>query len=369
MNSPCLLHRILVLLLSTASIAPSLPAAEALRWLDGRGLGVEGRGWTQTESFYDRLPASARETVPEAVWNLGHHSAGLVLHFVTDSPDLGVRWILRSGELAMPHMPATGVSGVDLYVKRPSGDWRWVANGRPTGRTNSALLATGLPREDRECLLYLPLYNGVESVELGIRPEARATPAGAWGPGVRRPVVFYGTSITQGGCASRPGMAHVAQLGRRFNHPTINLGFSGSGRMEPEMADLLAGLDPSVFVLDCLPNLNARQVAERTEPFVRRLRAARPGTPIVLVEDRNYADGFANPGRRATNEANHAALRAAYRRLLEAGVGHLHYLPADQLLGTDGEDTVDGSHPTDLGFVRHADAFATVLGPLLQKHP
>ena len=164
-------------------------------------------------------------------------------------------------------------------------------------------------------------------------------------------------------------MAHVAQLGRRFNHPTINLGFSGSGRMEPEMADLLAGLDPSVFVLDCLPNLNARQVAERTEPFVRRLRTARPGTPIVLVEDRNYADGFANPGRRATNEANHAALRAAYRRLVDAGIRHLHYLPADQLLGADGEDTVDGSHPTDLGFMRHADAFATVLGPLLRAAP
>jgi lysophospholipase L1-like esterase len=267
----------------------------------------------------------------------------------------------------MPHMPATGASGVDLYVKLPSGEWRWLANGQPRGQTNTATLASDLPPGRREFLLYLPLYNGVRSVELGLNAGADLAPAGPWGTGTRKPIVFYGTSITQGGCASRPGMAHVALVGRRFNFPTINLGFSGSGRMEPALADLLAELDPSVFVLDCLPNLKAAEVAERTEPFVRRLRAARPHTPIVLVEDRNYTDAFLNAGRRTGNEANHAALRAAYQRLKQAGVKDLHYLRAEDLLGADGEDTVDGSHPTDLGFVRHADAFAKVLKPLLKR--
>jgi lysophospholipase L1-like esterase len=305
--------------------------------------------------------------VPESVWGLGHHSAGEVVRFVSDAATLQVRWELTSASLAMPHMPATGVSGVDLYVKLPSGEWRWLANGQPRAQTNTATLASDLPPGRCEFLLYLPLYNGVRSVELGLNAGADLAPAGPWGTGTRKPIVFYGTSITQGGCASRPGMAHVALVGRRFNFPTINLGFSGSGRMEPALADLLAELDPSVFVLDCLPNLKAAEVAERTEPFVRRLRAARPHTPIVLVEDRNYTDAFLNAGRRTGNEANHAALRAAYQRLKQAGVKDLHYLRAEDLLGADGEDTVDGSHPTDLGFVRHADAFAKVLKPLLKR--
>lgn len=342
-------------------------AAETpLKWLDVRDLGIEGRGWTNTGSPFDRLPASAQGKVPEAVWNLGHHSAGEAVRFVTDATTLEVRWELTSANLAMPHMPATGVSGVDLYV-RHGGGWRWLATGQPRAQTNSAALATGLPAGNREFLLYLPLYNGVRSVSLGINAGAAVNPAGPWRSGVAKPIVFYGTSITQGGCASRPGMAHVALVGRKLECPTINLGFSGSGRMEPALADLLAELDPVVFVLDCLPNLSTEQVKERVEPFVRRLREARPKTPILLVEDRNYADGFLKAERRRGNESHQAALAVAYRRLKKAGVKDLHYLKAERLLGADGEDTVDGSHPTDLGFVRHADAFAKALKPLVTR--
>lgn len=339
-------------------------AQTPLRWVDVRELGVEGRGWTNTESYFDRLPAAAQGKVPEAVWNLGHHSAGEAVRFVTDATTLEVRWELNSANLAMPHMPATGVSGVDLYVRHGTG-WRWLATGQPRAQTNTATLATGLPAGKREFLLYLPLYNGVRSVSLGLNSEASVTPAGPWASGQRRPIVFYGTSITQGGCASRPGMAHVALVGRQLECPTINLGFSGSGRMEPAMADLLAELDPAVFVLDCLPNMSAEQINERIEPFVRRLREAHPKTPILLVEDRHYADAFLKADRRQGNTSHHAALDAAYRRLKRAGVKHLHYLKADRLLGADGEDTVDGSHPTDLGFVRQAEAFTKALKPLV----
>jgi hypothetical protein len=328
---------------------------------------VEGRGWTDTRSFFDRLPATAEGSVPKPVWDLSRDSSGELVRFVTDSPTVQVRWGLTSANLAMPHMAATGVSGVDLYVKLDSGKWRWLATGMPRAQTNTAVLADGLPLGRREFLLYLPLYNGVRWMELGVAEGSRLDRAGPWGPMTRKPIVFYGTSITQGGCASRPGMVHVAQLGRRFGFPTINLGFSGAGRMEPVMADLLAELDPSVYVLDCLPNMDAAEVAERTEPFVRRLRAAHPRTPIVLVEDRFYADSFLRQPRRRHNDANHAALRAAYQRLKRSGVDRLSYLRADDLLGEDGEATVDGSHPTDLGFVRHTDAFAKVLKPLLRR--
>ena len=341
-------------------------AGELLRWTDARDLHVEGRGWDETKAFFDRLPAKAEGTVPKPIWGLSRQSAGMLVRFVTDATAINVRWTLTSPTLAMPHMAATGVSGVDLYVRTDSG-WRWLAVGQPRQQTNQVQLVNDLTPARREYLLYLPLYNGTASLEIGVPSEATLTAAGSWGAKARKPVVFYGTSIQQGACASRPGMVHSAILGRRFQCPTINLGFSGSGRMEPAMADLLAELDPSVYVLDCLPNMNAEMVTERVEPFVRTLRRAHPQTPIVLVEDRRFPNGFLVARNREGNDANHAALRAAFQRLKKSGIKKLYYIPGDSLLGEDGESTVDSSHPNDLGFMRQADAFAKVLGPLLRK--
>jgi hypothetical protein len=202
-------------------------------------------------------------------------------------------------------------------------------------------------------------------LEVGVPKEHTLAKAPARPADRAKPIVFYGTSITQGGCASRPGMVHTAILGRRLDRPIINLGFSGNGKMEPELATLLAELDPAVYVLDCLPNMSPQEVSERVEPFARMLRAARPSTPIVLVEDRNYTDGVLVASKRERNEASHAALRASFDRLVADGVKDLYYLPGKDLLGDDGEATVDSSHPTDLGFMRQAAAFQSVLEKVL----
>jgi hypothetical protein len=223
-----------------------------------------------------------------------------------------------------------------------------------------------MPKGEREYMLYLPLYNGVSSVEIGV-PKGTAVGSGSARPAGRKPIVFYGTSITQGASASRPGMTHVAILGRMFDRPVINLGFSGNGRMEAEVTKFVAEIDAAVFVLDCLPNMTAKEVEERAESCVRLLRDARPATPILLVEDRNYPDGFLIPARRERNQTSQAALSAAYERLQKARVGRLHYLKAAELLGDDGEATTDGSHPSDLGFVRQAKAFEKPLRAILRE--
>ncbi len=367
----------LILFVTVLFVVAQLPAAEPLpvekarqdgklRYYDLTLLDLEGKGWTDTPGPYDRLPSKAATNVPPAVWSLSHHSAGLSARFVTDTPELTAHWVLTSKNLAMTHMPATGVSGVDLYVHQPDGSWRWVANGKPTGQTNTVRLFEGVAREPREFWLYLPLYNGVSQVELGIPSDATMSKAPARPPGYRRPLVFYGTSITQGGCASRPGMVHTAIVGRALNRPVINLGFSGNGKMEMPLADLLAELDPAVFILDCLPNMDGAMVTERVEPFVQRLRAAHPDTPILLVEDRTYGDAFFKPARAQRNLEDRVALKAAFGRLEANGVKGLYYLPGELLLGRDGEDTVDGSHPTDLGFMRQARAFLRLLEPILE---
>jgi hypothetical protein len=363
MRRPSPLAFLLVLPLTTLSVRGQ---EVSTRWHDVRDLGVEGKGWTDTRAFFDRLPAKAEGVVRKEVWGLSRDSAGLCVRFATDATTISARWSLTSDRLAMPHMPATGVSGLDLYVKTDEG-WHWLAVGQPDRtRGNTAVLVKGLPEGKREYLLYLPLYNGVPTVEIGV-PVGRALDRGPERlAGHRRPIVFYGTSITQGGCASRPGMVHTAILGRRLDRPVINLGFSGNGLMEPELASLLAELDPAVYVLDCLPNMTAKLVGERVEPFVKTLRRARPATPIVLAEDRTYTNASIVPAANERNATSRAALKAAYEHLRAEGIGNLHYLPGDSQLGDDGEDTVDGSHPTDLGFFRMADAFGKVLGPLLR---
>ena len=336
-------------------------------WYDLQLLDVEGQGWTETKSIYDRLPKKAEKLVRSPVWSLSRHSAGLCARFFADATEIHASWTLTSKSLAMPHMPATGVSGLDLYVKTNNGKWRWLAVGRPTAQTNTVRLVGGIPPGRREFMLYLPLYNGVSSVEIGLPKGAKLSKAGSRGHGREKPVIFYGTSITQGGCASRTGMVHTAILGRRLNLPVINLGFSGNGRMELEVAKLMAELDAAVYVIDCLPNITASQVAERTEPLVRALRKARPETPILLVEDRSYTDSFLITSKRKRNLDSRKALTKVYETLTSAGVRNLHYLAGEHLLGDDGEGTVDSSHPTDLGFVRQADAFEKVLRPILKS--
>jgi len=337
-----------------------------MEWHGIRDLLVEGRGWEDTESYYDRLPARARDMVRAEVWALSQCSAGMCTRFVTDASAIHGRWLLRSEQLAMPHMPATGVSGLDLYVRQGPA-WRWLAVGQPTQQDNQVALVTDLTHADREYLLYLPLYNGVSSVHVGIPEGAHIKPAAACPAERRRPIVFYGTSITQGGCASRPGMAHTAILGRRLQRPVINLGFSGQGTMDPEIADLLAELDAAVYVLDCLPNMEPDAVRQRVLHTVRRLRQSRPLTPILLVEDRTYADAFARQERKQRNEASRAALREAHAHLVADGVGALYTLRGGALLGDDGEDTVDGSHPTDLGFMRQASGLEPILAGILRE--
>jgi hypothetical protein len=354
----------------TDAIDPKKAEADtrgAILWYDLCLLDVEGKGWADTKAPFDRLPGRAEGFVRGPVWDLGRQSAGLCVRFVTDATSIHARWTLTSETLAMPHMPATGVSGLDLYVRAEKGRWQWLAVGRPTQKANTTQLVSGLAPGKREFLLYLPLYNGVSSVQIGI-PKDSTLAKGPPRPSERQqPIVFYGTSITQGGCASRPGMVHTAILGRKLERPVINLGFSGNGTMDLEVAKLLGELDPAVYVIDCLPNMTVKQIEERAEPFIHTLLKARPKTPILLVEDRTYANASELASQRSRHATNRAALKKVYDKLIADKVGGVHYLTGDKLLGDDGEATVDSSHPTDLGFMRQADAFLPALTPLLPR--
>lgn len=340
----------------------SLPADT--QWHDVTAWGVEGRGFTDQERlrWFDRLPKKAKDTVTEAVWNLSRDSAGMMVRFRTDARAILCRYDLLDNNLATAAMPATGVSGLDLYARDDAGQWRWLACTRPGSKHVEAQMIGDLAPGEREFAAYLPLYNGIDKLEIGVPQGAKFTGL----PPRPKPIVFYGTSITHGANASRPGMVHTAILGRRLDRHVINLGFSGNGRMDAAVGALLCELDPAALVIDCLPNMAPADVARKCRPLVEQLRAKFADVPIVLVEDRRFTNSWLTPGKAKFHDDNHAALRTAYEQLLAAGAVHLHYIGGDTLYGSDAEGSNDASHATDLGFMRQADVFEPVLRAALR---
>jgi len=334
-------------------------AADNLEWHDVTKWGVEGRILPEQDRkrWFDRLPGNAEGKVTPAVWGLSRDSAGMMVRFKTNATAISVHYKLSKDRLAQPHMPATGVSGVDLYARDADGKWKWVMVTKPATQEVRAEIIKDLAPGEREYAAYLPLYNGVDLLEIGVAKGSKfegLTPR-------EKPLVFYGTSITHGACASRPGMVHTGILGRRLDMPVVNLGFSGNGRMDAAVGEYLVQIDAAMYVIDCLPNMNAAAVTEKCIPLVKQLRAAKPGTPIVLVEDRRFTNDWIWPAKKQFHTENHAALKAAYDTLVKEGVQGLHYIPGDHLYGDDTEGATDASHASDLGFMRQADIFEPVL--------
>ena len=351
--------------------------AQGLNWWNPAGhefCVIDNQGWPADElSHYDRLPQKAEEKVRKAVWNLSRHSAGLKVRFRSNSKKILVRYQVN-GNAAMPHMPATGVSGVDLYAKNSDGEWLWLRGRYSFGDTVEYEFAGINPKDayhenGREYHLYLPLYNSVNWMQIGYEEGVHFEPL-AVRP--EKPIVVYGTSIAHGACASRPGMAWASILERKMDRPLINLGFSGNGRLEPELIGLIAEIDAKVYVLDCLPNLvpnadrSPEQVKELLLNAVRQLRSKRPGIPILMVDHAGYSDASLNQLReesvRQVNKANHQA----FAELKAEKFQDIYLLAQDELnLGFEG--FVDGTHPTDLGMMEYAEAYEYKLREILME--
>lgn len=334
--------------------------ANRLHWQDLRSFGLRGQGWSATAHPYDRLPAHAEAIVPEWVWDLSRQSTGMYVDFRSNAPELHARTVLR----VPPPEHQSYIKYLDLYARDASNAWRWAGMNRngfiPSGQTP---LIDGLAPTWRTYRLYLPLYYVVDRIELGVPPGAQVEALSS--PPVK-PVVVYGTSIVHGHSATRPGMVWTSILGRRLDRPVINLGFSGSARMEPVLGGLLGELDAALFVIDALPNMGLKEVEENAPAFMARLLAAHPRTPILMLEDRAHAQQWLYPAMAADRAAKRVAFRALYERLRAAGATQLAYAEGDALLGDDSEATVDGSHPSDLGFVRYADYLQPRLTALLR---
>lgn len=328
----------------------------------------EGQGWENMG--YNRLPNKAEKSVRDKVWQLSKNTAGLGVRFETDADSISVRYQVE-GNLAMNHMPTTGVSGVDMYVKTEE-NWLWVRGRRKFNNVIQYDFALdALPQGVYEHQLLFPLYNTVKNLKIGVQKGSSFKILQAR---KEKPVVVYGTSIAQGACASRPGMAWTSILGRKLDYPVVNLGFSGNGRLEPEVIDLINEIDASVYVLDCLPNLRPgeqntkEEIQKRIRNSVLSLQKKHPKTPILLVQHMGYSDGMLESKRASIYETLNLWMAETYKSMKNNGVPNLHMLTKEEL-NLSNDAFVDGTHPTDLGMEQYAKAYHNKLTAIIKTEP
>ena len=378
--------RILILGLLLVSFEAAGQKASELEYYDVRELGlpVIGKGFTDcirqndtvSDGYYTRLPASVQNSIRKAVWDLGQNSSGIAVRFRSDSKCIGAKWKLLNN-FSMAHMAATGIRGLDLYALGEDNEWHFAGTAQPNGKESRNVFIRKMDGRMREYLMYLPLYDGVISLEIGIdstasllmpeNPDLLTLSAENPAEGA---ILIYGTSVTQGGCATRPGMSFTSILERWLHRQTINLGFSGNGRMDKIMADEIAKVPASVYVIDCLANCDYDIVRDSTEYFIRTIAEANPQTPILMLSNYCYPYHWLDAQFREDAAKENALWKEFCDRLRKEGYKNIRYIDLysdcnmkKSAIGPDREGTVDGVHMTDLGFLRYAET----LLPYLEK--
>lgn len=305
---------------------------------------------------YSRVPAEVRALMHDGLRDLSFQTSGGRIRFNTNSEKLTVNMEVLD-EPGMAHMPSSGSSGLDFF-EGVGQEMKYIATRQPACGQKNLETEVSLSKGDKTITIYLPLYNGVHSLQIGVEAGATVT---APPPYARaKPIVFYGSSITQGGCATRTANSYCAMLARYFDHDFINLGFSGAARGEQFMAEYIAELDMSCFVMDYDHNApNPEHLQETHLPFLQTILAKQPELPVIILSkpDTSFS---------AIDLARRDIVRASYERLL-AEKYHVYFIDGGDLFGTADRDccTVDGTHPNDLGFYRMAQVVKPVLAKAL----
>lgn len=340
-------------------------SAQKFEYHDARQFPLYGSVVPVVEGF-TRFPDSLKSQVKrELLYTLGTNTAGMSIRFSSDATSLSAKW-LSTLELEMNHMTPVGIRGLDLYTLDENNEWTFVNSVRPTCNKKSSnyTIISGMEKKMREYLLFLPLYDGIDSLYIGVDSAAIIQGPKVDIPSRKKPIVVYGTSITQGACASRPGMAYTNILERELNREFYNFGFSGNGQLDMEVAQLLVTIDAGMIIFDCLPNNTAEQLKERIEPFYRYVRKHRPNVPILFIESPIFPIMRYNAETAKQINAKNVVLKEFFEKLKEEGAKDIYYMNGEDVFGGSVESTVDNYHFTDIGF-RY---FADVLKPLIQKY-
>lgn len=351
----------------TGVLAAQTPAP--YKYVNSQELRIINKGFDDTERHYSRLPLWMKANARPGLWDRQECSSGIAVRFATDSRRIGVKYDLL-WDTHMIHMADTGLKGADLYRLGDDGSWLYVNTVRPYTdngtKTVTKDFVENMDGDMHEYLVYFPLYDGVIDFNIGVDSAAVIQKPIIDNPRSNRKIVMYGTSILQGGCSTRTGMCSTNMLQRDLNCEVVNLGFSGEGKMDMDIAKALAQIENvDAYVLDPIPNCTEMMCDTITYGFVNYLRQARPEVPIVMVETEIYPYAKFNSYFEKYLPAKNAAFRKNYEKMKAENPNNLYYVDCEGLI--DDEGTVDGIHLTDVGFRAYADKLYPVLLQFVSK--
>lgn len=316
------------------------------------------------DGVFLRIPPELGSSISGNMHWLAYNTAGGRLRFATDSPYVAIKAVIPKTDI-LPHMTFVGSFGFTLYdgdffvgmYTPQQSDYENDENGRISFDGIRRFQQKGM----HECTLFFPLYNGVKKLYIGLQKGCTLSAAKPYK--YPRPAVFYGSSITQGGCTSRSGNDYVSVISKWLDTEIINLGFSGNAKAEPAMADYICGIDASVYVLDYDYNAPDAAFLQKTHlPFYKMIRAQRKETPIVFISKPDFDHDGASAQRREI-------VKKTYRYAKRSGDKNVYFIDGQSLFGKEHRDlcTVDTCHPNDLGFYRMAEKIAPVIKRILEK--
>lgn len=338
-----------------------------VEWFDisAAPFSIHGVFYDENRQSYWRMPKTTADTVSEGVAWLAQFTAGGRVRFATDSPYVAVKAVLPTCIGIMPHMPFVASHSFSLYVdKRFEGIYSANVHEFVRAEKEGAFAFSAIRYKKpalHDCDVYFPLYGGVNKLYIGLKKGSALQPATPYT--YTKPVVFYGSSITQGGCASHTGNDYVSLVSRILDTEFINLGFSGSAKGETQIAKYLASLDASVFVLDYDYNANNAEMLQKTHyPLYETVRKQNPNTPIIFMSKPDFDYDTASDCRRSI-------ILQTVARAKAAGDENVWFIDGQTLWGKDERDAcaVDTCHPNDLGFYRMAKAVQPLLKEALEK--
>lgn len=358
----------MLLIALSATLAVSADPLDGFRYEDATNFRIINKGWENTSEPYTRLPQAYMDSCRKDQQWLYDHSSGIAVRFASNSKRIAAQWNLKNN-FHMQHMAMTGIKGTDLYtLNQQTGKWEYVNTARPQEKNfkadsiQSKLYVENLDGEMREYMIYLPLYDGINWLQIGVDSTAELIQPQVDNPRSMGKIVLYGTSIQQGGCASRTGMVPSAMIQRDFNLECVNLATSGQARMDFYIAEAMASIEDAIcYVIDPVPNCTKDRCDTATYDFIKILRTLRPEVPIVMVE------GLMYPYTR--HDSYHAEYlpqkNECFRRGFDEHVAEnpkgMYYMTHEGQTGPDMEGTVDGVHLTDYGFRAYADLLEIVV--------
>ena len=352
----------LLMMAVLSSMFASAAELPGFRYEDATKFRIINKGWDNTSEPFTRLPQAYMDSCRKDQQWLYDHSSGIAVRFASDSKRIAAQWTLKNN-FHMQHMAMTGIKGTDLYtLNQETGKWEYVNTARPQEKNfkadsiQSKLYVDNLDGEMHEYMIYLPLYDGINWLQIGVDSTAQLIQPQVDNPRSMGKIVIYGTSIQQGGCASRTGMVPSALIQRDFNLECVNIATSGQARMDFYIAEAMASIEDAIcYVVDPVPNCTKDRCDTATYDFIKILRTLRPEVPIVMVE------GLMYPYTR--HDSYHAEYlpqkNECFRRGFDEHVAEnpkgMYYMTHEGQTGPEMEGTVDGVHLTDYGFRAYAD--------------